>query len=129
MSIQPDFAKAAYHINCVLNGLSHQWCDESVQDILTFERNLDALRADLLPYFEKENEPMARALRDALQAVADGKDDAIGIVSEGLHRIGQQVGEITPHIVSFQQYCDTLTYNRCRAFTDKPFRDPNLRHG
>jgi hypothetical protein len=129
MSIQPDFKKAAYHINRVVNGLAAQWCDEPEQDAAAFACDLDALRAELLPWLEDAHVPMARALGDALQAVTDGKDSAPAIVSEGLSRVGREIPEIAAYRVSFGEYCHALGENRANAYVGKAWRDPNLRVG
>ena len=127
MALAPDFKLAAYHINRVLNGLSHQWCDGDEQDVAAFRKDLDALRGTLLPFLCAANAPLGRALADALQAVDDGKAQKNEIVSEALARIGSQLPQIAAYRVDFGDYCSALSENKGRAYVGKPPRDPNLR--
>lgn len=128
MSIIPDFRAAAYHINCVLNGLTAQWCDEpGPVTIDPYQRHLEELRTELLPYLEKNNPDFARALADALQAVADGKGAAVEIVREALNRIGENMPPIKEHRVDFSTYSAILSDNRAKAALGIRMRNPNIK--
>ncbi|MBU0800667.1 MAG: hypothetical protein KKA05_06645 [Alphaproteobacteria bacterium] len=127
MAITPDFQKAAYNINCILNGLQHQWCDGEETGPAAYPSALATLRNDLLPYLQSVNAPLGRALGDALQAVDDGKPTATAIVQEALTRISADMPDIAAHRVDFATYSGTLSSNRGQAYVGGKMRDPNLR--
>lgn len=128
MSLTPDFRAAAYHINCVLNGLLHQWCDEPPPvSVAPYRRHFTELRETLLPYLETHNPPFARALADALQAVEDGKGAAVAIVQEALTRIADNMPEIGEHRVDFSAYSAILSENKAKARLGVPLRNPNIK--
>ena len=127
MALSPDFKQAAYHINRVLNGLSHQWCDGDVQDVAAFRTDLDELRGALLPFLHAAHAPLGRALGDALQAVDDGKAQKNEIVAEALTRIAGALPQIAMHRVDFGAYSSALSENKGRVYAGEKPRDPNLR--
>jgi DNA-directed RNA polymerase specialized sigma24 family protein len=128
MSLTPNFRAAAYHINCVLNGMQHQWCDEPPPVTVDgYQRHFNELREELLPYLAAHNPPLARALTDALQAVEDGKSAAPEIVQEALERIAAQMPEIHEHRVDFATYCGILSENRAKARLGIRMRNPNIK--
>jgi len=128
MAIAPDFKAAAYNINCVLNGLSHQWCDGEEPDAACFRTSVEALRESaLLSYLETTNAPLARALDNAFYAVQVGKETATDMFSTALRRVVSEVPEIAAHAVDFGTYCSELSANKGRAYAGQPMRDPNLR--
>lgn len=128
MAIALDFKTAAYNINCVLNGLSHQWCDGEEPDARCFKSSVDALRdSGLLPHLRESNMPLARALEHAFYAVEHGKDTATALFSDALRRVVKDVPGIAEHTVDFSAYCSELSANRARFYSGVPMRDPNLR--
>lgn len=128
MAIAPDFKTAAYNINCILNGLSHQWCDGEEPDARCFRSAVNALRESaLLPYLQTAHPPLGRALDNAFYAVQHGKDTATEMFSDALRRVVRDVPEIAAHAVDFNAYCSGLSENKARAYAGQPWRDPNLR--
>lgn len=128
MTITPDFKQAAYNINCVLNGLQHQWCDGEVPDVRCFNTAVKALRdSELLPYLAVTNAPLARALDHAFYAAEYGKETATELFSDALRRVVRDVPQISAHAVDFGAYCDGMTRNKASAYNGGVWRDPNLR--
>ena len=128
MAIAPDFKAAAYNINRILNGPSHQWCDGEEPDAACFKPSVDALRdSELLPYLQTVNAPLARALDHGFYAVQHGKESATEIFSAALRRVVNEVPEVAAHAVDFSTYCGELSANRGRFYAGVPMRDPNLR--
>lgn len=128
MAITPDFKAAAYNINCVLNGVQHQWCDGQPLDVQDFKRDIAALRdSGLVQHLQSVNAPLARTLVDALDAVAHKKDTATQIFTEALTRVVREVPQIAEHSVDFGTYCRTLSANKGRIYAGQKIVDPNLR--
>lgn len=128
MAITLDFKAAAYHINRVLNGLQHQWCDDGHSDIRDFNSSVEALRDSGLPgYVHDIDSSTGRALDYAYAALESGKPTATSLFTEALTRVVAAVPEIAEHAVDFTAYCGVLAANKGRVYSRQPLHDPNIR--
>lgn len=129
MAITPDFKAAAYNINCILNGLMHEWCDGRPRDIQDFATNINALR-DFAgsDYLAARHPAQAQALREAFIAVENGGDREGEKFSAALDSVVRAVPEIAAHHVSFSAYSGIVSSNRARVLANGgTYPDPNLR--